>query len=105
MSEKMVHVSGRGYGKRAAQLAILDELEQGAEPVSYEGLNYMAQMSFTRETPASFKGEMEDLWRSLQMGRGWPPYEETPREELKRRLNLWLQGTYPGEPINWKGLS
>ena len=32
-------------------------------------------------------------------------WQETPREELKRRLNLWLRGTYPGEPINWKGIS
>lgn len=32
-------------------------------------------------------------------------WQETPREELKRRLNNWLRGTYPGEPINWKGIS
>jgi len=108
-------VSGRGYGKRAAQLAILNEIgdtiETGyavQEPSIDKGSgwgNFTAQISFTRETPASSEAEMKDLWRSLMLGRGWPPYGETPREELRRRLNTWLRGGHPGEPINWKGLS
>ena len=42
-----------------------------------------------------------ERWQSNVLGQ----WQETPREELQRRLNSWLRGTYPGEPINWKGLS
>jgi hypothetical protein len=66
--------------------------------------NYEATLTFTRETPSTFKDDMASLWRSLQMGRGWPPYEYTPQQELKDRLNSWLRGDYPGLPVNWKGL-
>ena len=70
--------------------------------------NYSAQMSFTREASGSWEewinaalGMKLAPWQSRVLGQ----WQETPREELQRRLNNWLRGTYPGEPINWKGLS
>jgi hypothetical protein len=64
------------------------------------------------EAPPEFARQMDEaalLGWSIQDPRFYArvlgSWQETPREELKRRLNNWLRGTYPGEPINWKGLS
>lgn len=69
--------------------------------------NFEAQLSFTREASGSW-----EEWINSALGMNLAPWqsrvlgqmEYTPREELRDRLNSWLRGDYPGEPINWKGL-
>jgi hypothetical protein len=73
----MAFVGGRGYGKTQAQEKMAEYLE------------------------AYGWGNLEARHYANVLGQ----WQETPREELQRRLNNWLRGTYPGEPINWKGLS
>ena len=81
--------------------------------------NYTADMTFKRiyaggrgsgksEAQRQMKAQLEAYgWANLEAryhARVLGQWQETPREELQRRLNNWLRGTYPGEPINWKGL-
>ena len=37
---------------------------------------------------------------------GWDAYAalESPRAELKARLNAWVNWVDPGEPVHWRGL-
>ena len=73
-------VYGRGYGKTAMQKRMAEEwMEQHGMKLQDWQRPYVADI----------------------LGR----FEYTPQQELKDRLNSWLRGTYPGEPINWKGLS
>ena len=74
---KRIYAGGRGYGKSQAQ----------------------------REMAAQMQAYGWGIQDSRYFARVLGSWQETPREELQRRLNNWLRGTYPGEPINWKGIS
>lgn len=78
---------------------------EGIEPTGYSVGPVSVDEGSDWDTPIKVEpvygwGNLEARYLSNVLGQ-WP---ETPREELKRRLNNWLQGTHPGEPINWKGL-
>lgn len=48
--------------------------------------------------------------RLIELGSGpepkWDAYAflKGPQEELKARLNAWLNWVDPGEPVHWRGL-
>jgi len=87
MTFKRIYSGGRGWGKSQAQR------EMAAQAALY-------QRSPLADWAESALNIQLAPWQRGLLG----SWQETPREELKRRLNNWLRGTYPGEPINWKGL-
>lgn len=125
---KLAHVSGRGYGKTARAQAYIESqsgelvpigvVDNGIsfgpidakEDVLYSYTNYEAQMKFEAE----FTITREDMVKMFDRGR-LPYYslgvlgswDYTPRDELRDRLNDWLQGKQPAAAVNtryWRGL-
>jgi hypothetical protein len=89
---RAVYVGGRGHGKAQAQR----QMKVQAELYLRQPLADWAEHALAIDLTPWQRSFVNGLLGSWQ---------ETPREELRRRLNNWLRGTYPGEPINWKGLS
>ena len=89
--KRIIHVGGRGYGKtqRMRELQAQAEESRNARVAEWVGHNLGVTLA---------------PWQRSFMNGLLGQWQETPREELQRRLNNWLRGTYPGEPINWKGL-
>lgn len=54
----------------------------------------------------AFKAEQDDLAAALEADaqERWRLMEAGPKAELLERMNAWVRGEDPGEPVNWKGL-